>query len=289
MALIEHVQHKQPKQAQGWDRLRQQLLLVPEAAVLVAVLLLGWAFSFPPLLSILALITMLVFGIRIGLLTWAERQLGRGAYEQADKLARAALRINPWSSDALVLQAQGHTHQGDDEGAEQLLRRAVSLYPSDQMLRSALASTLFAQGRIKEGWQIAGVVQAAHIKSPQIVQQQAWMALHVEEDAAKARNLIEAIQPMHYAPRITLPLLATLGEAQIVLGARDEAEQLIATIENTLSACDQPQQAELLYHIGRMKTALGQDGTAAFRRSVELDPDGRYAHLAWRSAVNAAA
>lgn len=289
MALIGDVQRKQPKHSNSGARIVQQLMLVPEAVILVGLLAIAWLLDFPVIIGMLAILTMAVFGLRLLLLALTERQLAHGAYERADQFARAALRINPWSSDGLMLRAQGLSHQGDDEAAEALLRSAVTLYPDDQSLRSALAAALFAQGRIKEGWQIAGVVQTSHVNSPQFVQQRAWMALHVEEDAAKARSLIEAINPGQLPPRVALPLLATLCEAQIVLNAPDEAQRLIKQIEERLTACPLPQQAELLYHLGRFKTALGEDGTSDFRRSVELDPDGRYAQLAWRSAVSSAA
>jgi Flp pilus assembly protein TadD len=186
-----------------------------------------------------------------------------------------------------VLRAQGLTHQGEDEAAEQLLRRATQLYPADTGLQSALASTLLAQGRIAEGWQIAHPDHATPTNSPHIAQQLAWLALHVEQDAVKARLIILQAQPARLPPRVALPLLTTLSEANVLLGARDDALRTMQTIERRLNLCPQPQQAELLYHLGRLHAALGNEATSYFRRSVELDPDGRYAQLAWRSAVNA--
>lgn len=289
MASLGQMQRKPTKRPLSWSRLRQQVLLVPEAGILLGLLVLAWALHFPPLLGLLGLLTMLLFGLRLGLMALGERQIAQGDYARADWLIRTALRLNPWSADALVLRAQGLTHQGQDEAAERLLRRAAALYPDDSALQSALASTLLAQGRIAEGWQVARQDGVAQIRTPQIVQQRAWLALHVEGDAAKARALIIDAEPDLLAPRIGLPLLATLGEAQIVLGARDEALRTLTTIEQKLPACPQPQQAELLYHLGRMYDALGKESGSYFRRSVELDPDGRYAQAAWRSAVNPAA
>lgn len=289
MASLGEMHNKDPKRHHIWSRVRQQALLVPEAGVLLGLLLIGWALHFPALIGILALVTMLLFALRLALMALAERQITRGDYARADWLIRTALRLNPWSADALVLRAQGLTHQGEDEAAEKLLRRAAQLYPDDSALQSALASALLAQGRIAEGWQVARQQGIAELRLPQIAQQRAWLALHVEGEAAKARAIIIDAQPDRLPPRVALPLLATLGEAQIVLGARDEAQRTIETIEKQLPLCPQAQQAELLYHLGRMCDALGKESSLYFRRSVELDPDGRYAQAAWRSAVNPAA
>lgn len=286
MALFSEAHSKPTKETLLWGRIAQQALLVPEASILLGLLLIAWAFSFPPLIGILAIITAFVFGLRLGLITLAEQQLAQGAYTRADRLVQAALRINPWSIDALVLRAQGLAQQGEDEQAEQLLRRAAKLYPSDHTVQSTLASVVLAQGRIAEGTQLALTSDSSIAEVPQLIQQRAWMALHVEKDAAKARAIILKADPKRFPPRVALPLLTTLSEAQIVLGARDDAETILTTIEADLSACPRTQQAELLYHLGRLHAELGAQSALYFRRCVELDPDGRYAQAAWRSAVN---
>ncbi|HEX6290705.1 MAG TPA: tetratricopeptide repeat protein [Herpetosiphonaceae bacterium] len=286
MALFSEAHRKPTRESFLLSRIAQQALLVPEASILLGLLLIAWVFNFPPLIGILAIVTAFVFGLRLGLMTLAEQQLAQGAYERADRLVQAALRLNPWSVDALVLRAQGLVQQGDDEAAEALLRRAARIYPNDPAIQSGLATVILAQGRIAEGAQLARLDDAADIQLPQVIQQRAWIALHVEENAAKARTLILSADPSRFPPRIALPLLMTLGEAQISLGARDAAEAVLQTIEAELPACPRSQQAELLYHLGRLRAALGESCTVYFRRSVELDPEGRYAQSAWRSAVN---
>ncbi len=287
MALFTDARSKPTKFARTWSIVAQQLLLIPEAVILAGLLAIGWASNFPPLLGLLAVTTALVFGLRIGLLTLAERHLTHGAYVRADRLVRLALKLNPWSADALVLRAQGLTHRGDDETAEHVLRRAAELYPDDQLLQNALAASVLSQGRIAEGWQIARIHDTTANLSPQMAQQIAWFALHVEDNPARARTLALQTNPDQLAPSLGLPLLTTIAEATIALGAHDDARKLLTTIEERLTGCAQPQQAELLYHLGRLHTALDGNGATYFRRSVELDPDGRYAQTAWRSAVTA--
>ncbi len=287
MALVSDIGSKPNKRTTFWRVLAQRVLLIPEAAVIVGLLVVGWAWGFPPVLGFLAFATMLAFGVRLGLMALAEQQLARGAYARASRLTRAALRLNPWSADALALQAQGLSQQGEDEAAEQVLRRAMTLYPDDRLLLSALASTVLAQGRVAEGWQLVRANDDLAVTTPVIAQQLAWYALHVEHDPSHARMLVQRTDLERLPVAVGLPLRATLVEAQIALGAHDDARQALAMIEQQLGLCVPAQQAELLYHLGQLHTALGENGSAYFRRSVERDPDGRYAQAAWRSAVNA--
>ncbi len=286
MALFSDVRSKPHKRSSVWAYIAQRVLLIPEAGVLLGLVLLGWKFSFPPLIGFLAILTVAAFALRLGLLSLAEQQLARGAYAQADRLVRAALRLNPWSADALVLRAQGLSQRGEDEAAEQVLRRAACLYPHDHMLQSALAASVVAQGRLSEGWQLVSTDQEATTDSPLVLQQLAWFALHVEDNPARARTLILRSAPDRLPPPVALPLLTTLAGAHIALGAQVNAREVLKTIEFRLGECAQPQQAELLYHLGRLYQILDDNGAVYYRRCVELDPDGRYAQAAWRSAVN---
>ncbi len=287
MAWFSGVRSTPHKRSVTGKYIAQQALLIPEAAVVLGLVLLGWSLAFPPLVGFLAMATVLVFALRLGLLSLAEQRLARGAYTQADRLVRAALRLNPWSADALVLQAQGLSLRGEDEAAEHVLRRAARLYPHDQLLQSALAASLVAQGRLHEGWQLARTDEGDRSNSPLVLQQLAWFALHVENNPTRAHALVLRSDLDHLPVPVALPLLATLAEAQIALGAQVSARKVLSTIEERLEGCPTPQQAELLYHLGRLSAAMDENAAAYYRRCVELDPDGRYAQAAWRRAVNA--
>jgi tetratricopeptide (TPR) repeat protein len=285
MALWSEVRNERTKQPGAWDRVLYQALLIPEAVVLVGLLLLAWLLRFPAPIGLLALLPIGVFGLRVLLMTLAERQIALGNYARADRLVGVSLRLNPWSADALALQAQSLAQQGKDAAAEAVLRRAAALYPLDHSLQSSLAAALLAQGRVAEGCVIARQTVASD--SPQTAQQHAWIALHIEADAAKACAIIERMKPERLPVPIGLPLLATRAEAQIKANNEIGARTTLELIEQRLEGCPQPQQAELLYHLGRLHNALGDNGATYFRRSVERDPTGRYAQSAWRSAVDA--
>ncbi len=287
MAIWSERHNLPAKRSVIWGHARQQLLLIPEAIILLALLLIGWATHFPPLLGALALLIACLFGIRLSLIAVAARKLANGAYETADRLLAVALKLHPWSLDALLLRAQGLTQRGDDEAAEAVLRRAAHYYPDDESLQSILASSMLAQGRLTDGWRILYDTRQGAVErlTPAVAQQRAWIALHVEADAAKARAIILRAAPDRLPPRLALPLQVTLAEALLSLGAHGESLRLMEQIEANLALCPPSQQAELLYHLGRLYVAHGRSGTAYFRRSVQRDPRGRFAQSAWRSAV----
>ena len=60
-------------------RVAGQLLLIPEAPVLLGLLLIGWAYAFPTAVSLLTLLTAAVFMLRLALmLRRGVRRYGRG-------------------------------------------------------------------------------------------------------------------------------------------------------------------------------------------------------------------
>jgi len=267
--------------------LARQLLLIPEAPVLLALLLIGWAYGFPPAVSVLAALTITVFILRLLLIASASRQLDRGRYGHAERLSGAALRIYPWSADALLLRAQGCVLRGDDTQAEELLRRALDLAPDSPMVHSALAGVLIERGHFAAAREHAGIAFRQAAGTPYAVQHLAWLALHVDGEPISALRVLSTIDPEKLQPALAAPLLVALAETQLARGAVQPARASVGKIDLMLDQCPIPQQAELCYQIGRLKAMFGGESRAYFRRSVALDPSGRYAHSAWRAAMDA--
>jgi Tfp pilus assembly protein PilF len=223
--------------------------------------------------------------VRLSLLWTAAYELERARYRIADRLVRLALRIYPWSADALAVRARFLSAQGDDLAAEQMLRRAAHFAPTNADIHGALAGALLQRGEFAAAREAA--IRARQLAtSPIALQHLAWLALHVDHDAAKAQRLLRSAEPEHLDAPLAAPLLVLLAEVQVARNATDAALGTMARIENVLPACPLPQQAELAYHLGRLRTAAGQDGSIFYRRSLDLDPHGRYAHDAWRSMVH---
>jgi tetratricopeptide (TPR) repeat protein len=270
------------------ERVKQHLLLVPEAPVLFILLMIAWGYNFPPVVGGLAALVVVLFVVRLFCLASAVQELGLARYEQADRLAQTALRLHPWSPDALTLRGNTQLLQGNDEAAEALLRDAVRWAPEHAANHAALATVLLARGDYAAGREHATRALRLDSASPYAVQQLAWLALHREHDPRKTRRIVDTIELSAHPPAVGTSLLVLRGEAQIMEGDLEEARATICALEAALPHCPRPQQAELCFHVGRLQTLLGDDGGAYFRRSVRLDPRGRWAHAAWRAAVNPA-
>ncbi len=270
------------------ERIKHHLLLVPEAPVLLVLLLIAWGYDFPPLVGGLAALVVVLFVVRLFCLASAVQELGLARYEQADRLAQTALRLHPWSPDALALRGNTQLLQGNDEAAETLLRDAVRLAPDHPANHAALATVLLARGDYAAGREHATRALRLDGGSPYAVQQLAWLALHHEHDPRKARRIVDTIDLNAHPAAVGASLLVLRSEAQIMEGDLDEARETVCSIEAALPHCPHPQHAELCFHLGRLHALLGDDSSAYFRRSVRLDPRGRWAHAAWRAAVNPA-
>jgi Tfp pilus assembly protein PilF len=250
----------------------------------LALLLIGWAYDFPPAIGIFTGLTIVFFLVRLFLLWTAAHELEHARYRIADRLVRAALRIYPWSADALAVRARWLSSQGDDVGAEQVLRRAAHFAPGSADIHGALAGTLLQRGEFA-----AAREEAVHARqlapSPVATQHLAWLALHVDHDPAKAQRLLQSAEPNKLQAPLAAPLMVLLTEVQVARNTLNAAQATMHRIETMLDACPLPQQAELAYHLGRLHNAAGDDGSPYFRRSLDLDPHGRYAHSSWREMV----
>ncbi len=127
-----------------------QLLVIPEATLLLALLVIDWAFNLPVFISLFILLIIGVFVVRLLLLSTATQRLRHGAYSQADRLSGMALRMNPWSVDTLHVRAQSFVMRGDDIQAEPLLRRAIALAPQRHVVHATMTAVLLEQGEIEQ-------------------------------------------------------------------------------------------------------------------------------------------
>jgi tetratricopeptide (TPR) repeat protein len=270
-----------------WNRLVRYLVLIPEAPLLLVLMLLAWLWQFPPLLSLVAALTALWFVVRTSILLLAEQRLVQGDDRRAGWLAQAALRLHPWSVDALLMQAQVYTRQSKHAAAEHLLRRAVMLDIMHGDAEAALATNLLAQGRKPPKIASARLTRYAASISPALLHHHAQLALHAENDPLKAMDVLERARLDRLPARTSMPLWLLLAEAYVAQERHDDARTTLRGLEGELHSCARVQQAEVLYHLGRLWSALGEDGSHYFRRSVELDPQGCFAHAAWRGAVTA--
>jgi tetratricopeptide (TPR) repeat protein len=283
MTLISRVQMSRSSHPSRWQRFVRWLVLIPEAPLVSLMVLLAWLLHFPPSLGLFATAIVIWFFVRSGLLLLAEHRLAQGDLRPAGKIASLALRMYPWSADALLLVAQIKVHQGDHAEADTLLDQAARLDVACDDVGAVRAANLLAQGVAPEP--AAFPLPTDGPVSPALLHHHAHHALHVEYDPARAVDLLRRTDLQRLPPSTSVPLLLLLAESYIALEQHADARDALTRCKARLDRCARPQQAEALYYLGRLWHTLGEDGRPYFRRSVELDPAGRYAHAAWRSAV----
>ena len=266
--------------------LGRQLLLVPEAVLLTALLCLHSVLGPSPLLALLGLGLTLYFGARMTLLSLGRRAVFEADYERAARLAHAAGLLYPASADVHALMGTIHLARGAAGPAAAALARAVALFPLQADLHTALSAALLEAGRPQEA-------QAAARAALALAPRAAAAYLHLagaEEQLGAPIAQVEA----NLRTGLTLPaspadeaaLRCALAALLLGQGRSAEAQLALAGTDNLLAACPAAQRAGLHFYLGEL-LRLGGDPEGArdhFRASEALDPHGRHAAAAWRAA-----
>jgi tetratricopeptide (TPR) repeat protein len=280
-----------PNQTTAWAAaqlavLGRQLLLVPEAVVLLALMCLHSALGAPPLLSLLGLLTTAFFVTRAGLLALGHRTLVTARYDDATRFAQAALSLYPGSADAHALMATLLLARGDSDEAALAFRRAIALFPLQANLHSALSAALLEAGRPVEACEEA---RRAVELDPTLAAAYLHLA-NAEERLGATPEAVEGLLRVglqHPAsPADEATLRCSLAALLIAAGRAAEAQLALANVERLLAACPAPQRAGLHFYIGEMLRMGGNTEAARnhFSASETLDPHGRHAAAAWRAA-----
>lgn len=266
--------------------LGRQLLLVPEAVLLAALLGLHTMRGPSPTLALLGLAITLYFGARMALLALGRRALAAADYKRATRLARAAVALYPASADAQALRGALFLACGEARAAVASLSRAVDLFPPQAELHTALSAALLEAGRAQEARASARAALALDPRS-------AAAHLHLataEEQLAAGPEQVEALLRAGLAlptrPAEEAALRCALAALLIGRAKPAEAEAAMAGAEQLLGLCSPQQQARLHYVMGELMRLRGDaEGARAHYKACEaLDPKGRYAAAAWRAA-----
>lgn len=264
----------------------RQLLLVPEAVLLLALLCLHSALGAPPLLALLGLLLTLFFLARASLLALGRRALAEADYERAATLARYAIMLYPGSADAHALAGTVCLARGEASAGAEAFRRAVACFPLQAELHSALSAALLDSGRPAEARDEA---RHALLISPRSAAAYLHLA-SAEEQLGAAPEAVEALLraglELPAPPADTATLRCTLAAQLLSMGRSAEAQLALVGVERLLERCPAPQRAGLHFYLGEL-LRLGGDSEGArghFRASESLDPHGRHAAAAWRAA-----
>lgn len=267
-------------------RLGRQLLLVPEAVLLLGLLCLHAASGAPPILALLGLGLISWFSIRMGLLFASRRAVANADYERAARLAGVAIWLNPWSADSYALLGAIHLARGQAEAAAEALRRAIAYYPFEAGLHTALSAALLEAGQAQEALAEARLAIGLNTAC-------APAYLHLAEASGQLGASLDDIEHHLRAgleqpatPADAAALRCALAALLLGNGRSSAARLALRGAEDLLGRCPAPQRAGLHYQIGDLLRQTG-DAEAArshFSASAALDPHGRYAAAAWRAA-----
>jgi tetratricopeptide (TPR) repeat protein len=262
-----------------------RLLLVPEALLIGLVLLAHELLGRPLWTAVLGTLIVAGFGVRLGLLMGARAALAQAAYPLAERLVRVALALHPCSADAWSLRGSVALNRGDSALAVEALARAQRYLPGQAALHAALSGALLDQEQ-------AGEARSEALRALALDPQQPTALLHLASiervlgaPAETSARLIARGLEQRAGPQFEAPLRCLLAELQIE-ASPEEARAELRRVEELLAHCNIPQRAALHCHLGALLRQFGhaEEARAHFVAAEQLDPHGRYANIAWRSA-----
>jgi tetratricopeptide (TPR) repeat protein len=275
-----------PRTSNWGARLLYQALLAPEAVLIALTLLVHEALGRPLWSALLGLALVALFGLRIVLLYGARLALGRAAYPLARRLARLTLRLHPWSAEGWSLYASVALNRGDAQTAQRALRQAISCFPGQAALHAALSGALLDAEQVQEARAEALHALAYDACQPTALLHLAGIERSLQASPSLVAELIERGLRAHPEPRAEAPLRCLRAETLLESGLGEMARRELTRVEALLPFCEAPQRAALHCHVGALLAQLEREEEARshFRAAEQLDPQGRYANIAWRAA-----
>jgi Tfp pilus assembly protein PilF len=266
--------------------LGRQLLLVPEAVLLAALLALHSVNGPSPFLALLGLAISLYFAARMGLLMLGRQAMAAADYEQASRMAEAAARLYPASADTHALLGTIHLARGEPAAAVAALARAVVLFPLQAGLHATLSAALLEDGRPQEARASARAALALDERTAAAYLHLAGAETQLGAAAAEVEALLRMGLALPSTPAEEAALRCALAALLGASGRSSEAELALLSAESLLERCPAAQRAGLHFHLGELRRQSGdlERARGHYSASETLDPKGRYAAAAWRAA-----
>ncbi|MCU0495589.1 MAG: hypothetical protein MUD01_28715, partial [Chloroflexaceae bacterium] len=251
----------------------RQLVLVPEAGLLVLVLGLHMLLGSPLLTAFLGLLLVGWFAARNGLLFAARHTFNTASYDEAEGYTNLALKLYPYSADGYYLRGSLELARGNAEAAETALRQAIALYPDHAPIHAALSGVFLEIGQVAEARQEA-------VRALAIDERCAAAHLHIATaDQVQGIPLDEVelylreAQRHPAAPADAAALRCALAGLLLEQQRAAEVQLTLRGVETLLKQCPTPQQASLYFQLGELRQALGELESArtCFHTSETLD------------------
>jgi tetratricopeptide (TPR) repeat protein len=261
------------------------LLLVPEAALITALLGVYWGMGAPASIGLAIMLVIIGFIARLIALIAAQASLVAGHLHEAKNFVQAALAFYPWSADALALRGVIALSNDQPEQAETALRRSIALLPDRANVYAALSAALLDLGRAAEA---AEAARAALALAPDCAITHFYLAEAERALGAPAQDIEDQLRTgldCAGAPESEAALRCALGAHLLAEQRIAEATLTLHGAEALVPRCPAPRQIALRVRLGELMIAQGQIERAReqFRNVATLDPHGRYAGAAWRA------
>jgi tetratricopeptide (TPR) repeat protein len=268
------------------EHLRRQLMLVPEAVVLTALLALYAVTGAPPALALPGLLCVAWFGARLGLLLAARQAYFKANYIRAEHLASVAHRLYMYSADVYALRGLIAQGRNRSEEAVEALRKAVALYPQQARLHALLSGALLEDGQPHAANEAAreALLRDSNCAAAHLHLANAEHMLGAPPETVE-RHLRTGLSS-ELSPADEVALSCALATTLINAGRAHEAQFALRGIDELVANSATPQRAEFHFYLGELHRQLGdlEAARAHYNASETLDPNGRYAAAAWRAA-----
>ena len=268
----------------GW--IAHALLLVPEAALITALLCAYWGLGELAQIGLAIMLVIISFIARLIALVAARAALELEQPEIGAMLIQLALVLNPWSPDALALRGVIALSNDQPARAEASLRRSIALLPDRANVHAALSAALLDLGRPEAA---ASAARAALALESGCAIAHFYLAEAERVCGAPAQDIEDQLRSgldCAGAPESEAALRCALGAHLLAEHRIAEATLTLHGAEALVPRCAAPRQIALRVRLGELMIAQGQVERAReqFRNVATLDPHGRYAGAAWRAS-----
>jgi tetratricopeptide (TPR) repeat protein len=249
--LLQRIQHRV-------KRIGQRLLLVPESALIVVLMLpvlLGEQGIWPGVALTLLTIWLVA---RVAAMYQAQQALLAARHDEAALMAQIAHRMHPWSADALALRGVIAASRGSFSEALVLLRRSLLLAPESSAVYATISGVLLALGRPSAARLAA---QTALALDPHCTVAYLYLADSQRHEGASMLEVEDTLRAgLAVARRAEdeAALGCALAAVLMAEGRGAEASLVLAGMERLLAACPPSAQGRLRLRYGELLIAQGQ-------------------------------
>jgi predicted TPR repeat methyltransferase len=194
-----------------------------------------------------------------------------GRVQEAEKLCRTVLSLEPRHAQCLHLLGVIAAHDGRNDDALELIGNAIAADGAVPEFHNSLGNTLAALGRREDAI-------AAYRQALALAPGYAPSRLNLGNALREKGSLDEAAEQYRHAVALqpdNMPALMNLG---IVLATRGEFDNALTTFERVLSR--HPDLPEANFHLGHVLAELGRpdEAIARYREVLRIRPDNALAY-----------